>query len=210
MYYSPMDTQIARRTKTEAGEFTLFTDGTVKRPDGVGKDINDLLDEPMVVDNHPGNVFQVIGDVMYVAALKKDRSVIEDMLDTDDGEPAHHSLAYIIAVDWRTWTRVWDREIGLGGLTAMSITDDAIFVAGFREYTNNADVKTIVAKIDLSGDLLWLQEIEAASTPHPTEIDIRPKEISIYVDSYNTFMDKVLRFKLDLTTKGIIQDISTL
>ena len=102
MYYTPIDRKVVRRVNTPDGEFTLFTDGTVKLPTGEGKDINDLLDEPIVVDNKPGNVFQVVGGVLFVAALRKDVYVVGDMLDSDDGEPAYHSQAYLIAIDWRT------------------------------------------------------------------------------------------------------------
>jgi len=210
MYFEPTDSKIARRTKTAAGEFTLYTNGTVKNPEGIGKDINDLLDDPIVVDNHPGNVFQVIGDVMYIAALKKDQFVSEDMMDNDDGDPAYHSRAYLIAIDWRSWSRVWDRELGLGGLTALAVTDTAVYAAGFREYTTNDEVRTIVARIDLSGDLTWMQEMEAASTPRPTEIEVSPNELSVYVDSFNAFMGKVIRFKLDLSLDGHLRDIKTL
>lgn len=210
MYYKSTDNKIVRRVRTAEGEFTLLSNGVVKKPDGTGKDINDLLDTPLIVDGQPGNVFQVIGDILYVAALKKDQFVSEDMLDTDDGEPAHHSLAYLVAVDWRTWTRVWDREIGLGGLTAMSVTDEAIYVAGFREYKEKADVCTIVAQVDLSGELTWLQHIEAASVPHPTEIVVNPTTLTIFVDSFNLYQGRNTRFQMELDHGGHVIDIKTL
>lgn len=210
MYLTPLRRELVCRTNTAAGEFVLYTDGTVKMPDGTGKDINDLLDDPIVVDNRPGNVVQVIGDILYVATLKKDRHVIEDMMDTDDGEPAYHSVAFVIAIDWRTWTRVWDRDIGLGGLTAMSVSDDAVYVAGFREYTEVDRCRTVIAKLDHTGNLSWMQEIDAAATPHPTEVDLRPDGLTVYVDSLNVFKGDMVRFKIDLDPNGIVHDIKTL
>jgi len=210
MYLSPMNRELVSISLTGDGEFTVYTDGTVKLPDGRGKDINDLLDEPIIIDNRPGNVVQVIGSVMYVSCLKKDQHVIADMLDSDDGDPAYHSVAFIIAIDWNSWERVWDRDIGLGGLTAMSVSDDAVYVAGFREYTNKDTCRTIVAKIDHAGELIWMQEIDAAATPHPTEIDISPDGLTVFVDSFNTFKGNMIRFKIDLDVSGVLYDIKTL
>lgn len=210
MYFSLLDNKIVRRIRTESGDFTLLAGGVVKLPDGSGKDINDLIDEPISIDYQPGNVFQVIGDILYVAALKKDCMVVADMVDTDDGEPAYHSQAYLIAVDWRTWTRVWDRELGLGGLTTMSVTDDTIYVAGFREHTDESDTDTLIAKVDLSGQLTWIQHIHNYESTHPTEIEVGPEDVTVYVDAINPFQDKQLRIKMDLKPDGIIGKITTL
>lgn len=209
MYLSPIRKEISRRLTTPDGEFTLYNTAVVKLPDGTEWDLNELLDEPVVIDHKPGNTFHVSGDILFIAGMQRDQRVSEEQLDTDD-EDAHHSTLYVGCFDWRTKTRVWDRTMGLGGCTALTASNDALYIAGYREYPENPDTNTVMARIDASGSLTWLLVETAVPIPHPTEVELRPDRVSVYVDGFNTFLDTSTRVCITLDLDGHVQTIRTL
>ena len=214
MYLSPLKAEVVRRQVTEDGDtLTLMSDGTLKLPDDKTLDLSEIAGEALVFDNQPGNVFRVIGNVLYVAGLMREQLVCFNDKD-DQNNPVHHSSLYVLCLDWTTGERLWDRSLGLGGATALAVSSDHVYVAGFREHTDDSKDKdktcTVIAKLDQAGHLIWQLEEITDSVPHPTEVDLRPEGLVVFVDSYNNFLHVSNRFAISVDLDGKLQSIKTL
>ena len=197
---------VCHQTTNEGETMTLMSDGVLSLPDGGEIDMKTKAKKELMFDNHPGNVFRVVGDMVYVAGLMKNENIVAESPTGD----VYHSNVYVLCIDWKTGQRVWDRKLGLGGATALAVSSDSVYVAGFREYVEDDRAKTVVAKLDLAGQLVWQVEEEVAGLHHPTEIDLRPNGLVVYVDSFNTFLGVSNRFFMKIDHDGLIQDIHTL
>lgn len=165
----------------------LYTNGDVVFPDGVTRNLADLLTsdlefEELKFHNKPGNVFLVKGDILYAAGalVHNDESDFEEEI-------------VVMCVDWREWSLCWNRTLSFGYPTALAITDDWIFVGGAHDTGANENrYKCTMACLSLAGHLTW-QVIESVSdsfTPTVTEIEPKFDKIVVMVDQTSQFFQK--------------------